>query len=341
VQLQYLKRQGVSGIVNLCREFEDLVDEDLLQALGFRYLHVAVTDMHAPTHQQLDHVLEWIEQHQAASCEEQEEGGTGVVGGEHQGASREGFEEEIMEQQRKQQGETQEGVEKQEEQEQQEGKTREWVEKQQQQGNSQGGVEKQKQQNQSQKLGKGVVVHCYAGQGRTGTVLAAWLMVQALKGKGGVGVGTLPLPLLATTQEQQEKQETLAGASLGVVATAYTQEQQQLGTGGVAAASTGAGPCRLPLTATQAIARVRLLLPSSVESYLQEKALGEYQQHLQQKWAQLQQSGGGAGGLEGGFSLARAQRVAEALEDAEAREEAEGVVNVLQQEVEAGHVLPV
>ena len=336
VQLQYLKRQGVSAIVNLCREYEALVDEDLLQALGFKYLHVAVTDMHPPTHQQLDHVLEWIEQHQG-ECEEQ---------GQQQGVG-EGRDNEKVGQEEG--GRGQQGQSNREGERPAAAAATETEATEAEAGGRQGyGQQPQKQKQQ----GKGVVVHCYAGQGRTGTVLAAWLMLQALKGKGGAGLGTQP-------QQQQEEQQQRLREAVGAIEIAHDTAAES-SSAAAEPASGGAGhvPLNLPLTAAQAIARVRLLRPSSVESYVQEKALGEYQEHLLQRWTQLLQGGGGAaaaaaaargggqqgsggGDLKGGLSLGEAHRVAEALEKLEAREDSEGVVHVLQSEVKAGHVLPV
>jgi len=175
-------------------------------------------------------------------------------------------------------------------------------------------------------------------------------MLQALEGKGGAGLGTL-------AQQQQEEQQQRLGAAVGAIEVAHDTAPES-SSAAAEPASGGAGDVllKLPLTAAQAIARVRLLRPSSVESYLQEKALGEYQEHLLQRWTQLLQTGraaaavaaarggqqgSGGGEVKDGLSLGEADRVAEALENLEAREDSEGVVHVLQSEVKAGHVLPV
>jgi protein-tyrosine phosphatase len=54
-----LRRRGVTHIVDLREEGAD--DADALEALGFRWRRIPIPDRRAPTHEQLDLLVEWLD----------------------------------------------------------------------------------------------------------------------------------------------------------------------------------------------------------------------------------------------------------------------------------------
>lgn len=57
--LAFLKFEGIGAIVSLS---ETALEEDLIRQKGFSYLHVPVDDFRAPTIEQVEHCVEFMEQ---------------------------------------------------------------------------------------------------------------------------------------------------------------------------------------------------------------------------------------------------------------------------------------